>query len=94
MDGLDVLEWSINSEKLIIGNITSMEKINLDGEKTMEVQAQAASHDPLGSQVKPVGNQKKKKASWLRTILWMLSMMMLVNVVIGIIAYFVLFYKK
>ncbi len=59
-----------------------------------EVQAQAESGGTLGSQVNTVGNQKKKKASWLRTILWMLSMILLVNAVLGIIAYFLFFYKK
>jgi hypothetical protein len=36
----------------------------------------------------------KKKASWLRTILWMLSMMLLVNVVMAIVAYFLFFADK
>jgi heme/copper-type cytochrome/quinol oxidase subunit 2 len=62
--------------------------------KMTEVQAQAESGGSLESQVNPLGNQKKKKASWLRTILWMLSMMLLVNAVLGIIAYFLFFYKK
>ena len=43
-----------------------------------------------GSPESAAGSQapvKKKKASWLRTILWMVAMMLLVNVVMAIIAY-------
>lgn len=36
---------------------------------------------------------QKKKASWLRTILWMLSMMLLANVAMAVVAYF-LFFRK
>ena len=36
----------------------------------------------------------KKKASWMRTILWMMSMALLGNVFMGIIAYFIFFYHK
>lgn len=35
-------------------------------------------------QTKPAG---KKKPSWFHTIMWMVSMMLLVNVVMAIIAY-------
>ena len=52
-----------------------------------EGQGQAESHDPIGSlenpvadQKAPVVNPKKKKASWLRTLLWMAFMMLIVNV--------------
>jgi len=37
--------------------------------------------------------QKKKKVSWLHTMLWMLSMVLLANIVMGIVAYF-LFFRK
>lgn len=33
----------------------------------------------------------KKKASWLRTILWVLSMMLLVNAAMAVVAYFLFF---
>lgn len=61
-----------------------------------EYQAQAGSHELAENQQSPVANPQKKKAgwSWLRTILWMLSMMLLVNAVMGIVAYFLFFYKK
>lgn len=36
----------------------------------------------------------KKKASWSRTILWMVSMALLGNVIMGIIAYFLFFANK
>jgi len=58
-----------------------------------EEQVNAVRYDPEGNQKNRVGSPKKKKASWLRTILWMLSMVLLVNVVMAIIAYF-LFFKK
>ena len=62
--------------------------------KMTEEQAQAANREPMvegqkNSAVTPL----KKKASWLRTILWMLSMMLLVNVVMAIIAYVLYSYK-
>ena len=37
---------------------------------------------------------KKKKASWLRTVLWVISMMLLVNIVMAIIAYFLFFHNQ
>ncbi len=65
-----------------------------------EGQGQAESHDPLGSlenpvadQKAPVVNQKKKKASWFRTVLWMLAMMLLANVFF-VILFFVLYHFK
>ena len=65
-----------------------------------EEQARAESHNspenqekPVGDQKSPVGNKKKKKASWFRTILWMLSMALLANVVLFIVAYFLFVYK-
>ena len=69
-------------------------EINIDGGKMTENQAQAASQDSMGDQKlsagntkEPVANPKKKKASWTRTILWMLSMVLLVNVFFAIVAY-------
>lgn len=64
--------------------------------------AQAESQNPLENPRKPIGDpkpsvespKKKKKASWFRTILWMLSMMLLANMVVGVIAYFLFIYKK
>ena len=57
-----------------------------------EEQAQVESKNSLENQDKPirdqnisVENQKRKEASWLHTILWIISMMMIVNVVVGII---------
>lgn len=83
-------------EKLIVRRKTEFME-----NKMTEKQAQAESHDPLGNQEMPVGDQKplvenpkKKKASWVRTILWMLSMVLLANVFLGIVAYFLFFYKK
>jgi len=37
---------------------------------------------------------KKRKPSWLRTILWMLSMIVLVNIAMAIVAYFLFFHNK
>jgi hypothetical protein len=37
---------------------------------------------------------KKRKPSWLRTILWMLSMIVLANIVVAIVAYFLFFQHK
>ena len=69
-------------------------EINIDGGKMTEKQAQAASHESIGNQkisdgntIEPAANPKKKKASWTRTILWMLSMVLLVNVFFAIVAY-------
>jgi len=36
----------------------------------------------------------KKKPSWLHTILWMIGMMLLVNVAMAVVAYFLFFYGK
>jgi hypothetical protein len=65
-----------------------------------EAQVQAEIYDPLLDQEKAVGEQKhpvvnphKKKASWLRTILWMLSMVLLVNVIMAVIAYILHCYR-
>jgi flagellar basal body-associated protein FliL len=44
-------------------------------------------------EVATVPAKRKKKACWLRTILWMLSMVLLVNAVMAVIAYFLFFYK-
>lgn len=66
----------------------------------MEEHASAANYAILGSRAGEATNQdsrtmgpKKKKASWPRTILWMLSMVVLVNVVMAIIAFVLHFYK-
>jgi len=66
----------------------------------MEEQASAVNYALLGSQAGEAINQvsqtmvpKKKKASWSRTILWMLSMVILVNVAMAIIAYVLHLYK-
>ena len=37
------------------------------------------------------GTAQKKKASWARTILWMLSMALLGNVIMAIVAYILFF---
>lgn len=37
---------------------------------------------------------KKKEVSWVRTILWMILMVLLTNGVMGVIAYFLFFYHK
>lgn len=59
-----------------------------------EEQMQPDSQSAVAEQQNPVATKKKKKASWLRTILWMISMVLLVNVIMAIIAYFLFFYKK
>lgn len=59
-----------------------------------EEQMQPDSQGAVAGQQNPVTTGKKKKASWLRTILWMISMMLLVNAIMAIIAYFLFFYKK
>jgi hypothetical protein len=63
-------------------------------------QASAANYALLGSPAGEATNQdsrtmgpKKKKASWPRTILWMLSMVILVNILMAIIAYVLHLYK-
>ena len=57
-------------------------------------QKPSGSPDPVGDMETPVVNPKKKKASWLRTILWMLSMIVLANMVMAILAYFLFFRNK
>ena len=55
---------------------------------------QAECNDLVINQKKPAAeNKPKRKASWLRTILWMISMILLVNVAMWTIAYF-LFFRK
>lgn len=61
--------------------------------KMTEKQAPAESHDSAENQTNPFVTQKKKKASWLRTILWMLSMMLLVNTFFVILFYILYRYK-
>jgi len=46
---------------------------------------QTKIHEQAENQKSPAGNPQKKKASWLRTILWMLSMMLLVNVFFAVL---------
>jgi flagellar basal body-associated protein FliL len=55
-----------------------------------EVPTENTAAQPTPPQPAP----QKKKASWLRTILWMLSMIMLVNLAMVIVAYFMFFYNK
>jgi len=52
-----------------------------------ERQASPEMHSPTDNQSAPEARPKKKKASWARTILWMVGMMLLVNVVMALIAY-------
>ncbi len=55
---------------------------------------QAECNDLVINQTKPAAeNKPKRKASWLLTILWMISMILLVNVAMWTIAYF-LFFRK
>ncbi len=56
-----------------------------------EQNAQATFHDPALNQTMPAKNKQKKKASWLRTILWMISMVLLANAIMAILAYFLFF---
>jgi len=65
-----------------------------------EQQVQAANQDqpenresPAGDQISSTPPRKKKKASWFRTILWMVSMMLLVNVIMAIIFYVLYHFK-
>jgi hypothetical protein len=46
-----------------------------------------------GNQKSLTGGPKKKEASWFRTILWMLSMMLLANVVMAILFYVLYHFK-
>lgn len=60
---------------------------------------QAGNSNLVADQERLAGGQQivsapKKKTSWLHTILWMFSMMLLVNVAMAIAAYFLFFYKK
>ena len=56
--------------------------------------AQAAGYDLHLAQNSSDGNKKGKDASWVRTILWMISMALLGNVIMAIIAYFLFFYNQ
>lgn len=58
-----------------------------------EDQARSAGCGPVESRESPLVTAKNKPASWLRTILWMLSMVLIVNVVLAIIAYGLYRYK-
>jgi len=55
---------------------------------------QAETYDLVGGSKNQAGSLKKKKASWLHTVLWMLSMILLANGVMAIIAYFLFFHNK
>ena len=59
-----------------------------------EEQALAAGYDHKLANNGPASSKKVKKASWVRTILWMFSMVLLANVFMGIIAYFLFFHDK
>lgn len=68
--------------------------------KMTEEQALAGNYGILEKQEKMVGNPKgltggpkKKKASWVRTILWILSMMLLANVAMAILFYVLYHFK-
>jgi len=66
-----------------------------------EQHAQAGNTDSFANQNQPAGEcnippvvpKTKKKASWTRTILWMLSMIFLVNVFFVILAWILYHYK-
>ena len=64
-----------------------LQKIDLWRAVMTEEQVFSINHDPVADREIPSVVYKKKKASWFRTILWMLSMMMLTNVAMAIIAY-------
>ena len=67
--------------------------VGTNGEK-MTGEQQVESYELVGNQKTPAVNPRKKKASWVRTILWMLSMMILANTIMAIIAYFLFFRNK
>jgi hypothetical protein len=56
--------------------------------------ANAEINNQVADKKNPVSSTAKKKPSWLHTILWMFSMLLLVNVVMGVIAYFLFFHNK
>ena len=56
-------------------------------------QVQSADYDLLPAQASPSGVRKVKKPSWLHTILWMLSMVLLVNVAMAVLFYVLYYYK-
>jgi len=65
-----------------------------------EEQALAGNYGILAKQEKMAGNlksltgePKRKKASWFRTILWILSMMLLTNVAMAILFYVLYHFK-
>ncbi|MDX8400152.1 MAG: hypothetical protein R8K20_07875 [Gallionellaceae bacterium] len=53
-------------------------------------QLDPAALDAVSSQTK---QPQKKKASWTYTILWMVSMMLLLNVSLALIVYILHYYK-
>ena len=63
-------------------------------EKMMTQELTQADRYNLATPKDPVNTPKKKKVTWLRTILWMFSMMLLANVAMGVVAYFLFFYHK
>ena len=56
-------------------------------------QVSSASFEAGPVQVANSAAKKGKKPSWLHTILWMLSMVLLVNVVMGVLFYLLYHYK-
>lgn len=58
-----------------------------------EEQVRQENHHPAENQQSPVAVQKKKKTSWLRTILWMLAMLLLANVIMVTLFYVLYHYK-
>ena len=62
--------------------------------KMTEQHAQATFPSLAANHQKAALTTKKKEVSWVRTILWMLFMVLLANGVMGLIAYFLFFYHK
>jgi hypothetical protein len=56
-------------------------------------QVQTADYELLSTKGSDAGTKKVKKASWLRTILWMVSMGLLVNVAMAALFYGLYYYK-
>jgi len=58
-----------------------------------ENRVQLTSLESAEEKKTPAVMHKKKKTSWLRTILWMVSMMLLVNIIMAAIGYLLIHYK-
>jgi len=56
-------------------------------------QAQSTDYNLLSAQASSPVPKKIKKTSWLHTILWMLSMVVLVNVLMAVLFYALNYYK-